>query len=34
VVQRDGQITQVWDSGEPIEPDPYLKGYPWADSLS
>jgi urea transport system substrate-binding protein len=33
-VQPDGQITQVWDSGKPIEPDPYLKGYSWATGLS
>ena len=23
-----------WTSGAPIEPDPYLKGYPWATGLS
>lgn len=30
VVQPDGQIKEVWNSGEPIKPDPYLKTYPWA----
>ncbi|WP_255375607.1 urea ABC transporter substrate-binding protein [Saccharomonospora sp. CUA-673] len=30
----DGLIHTVWDSGEPIEPDPYLRGYDWADDLS
>ena len=32
--QPDGQIKEVWNSGEPIKPDPYLKGYPWAAGLS
>ncbi len=30
----DGLIKEVWNSGEPIKPDPYLKGYPWAAGLS
>jgi urea transport system substrate-binding protein len=30
----DGLITEVWNSGQPVKPDPYLKGYPWAASLS
>ncbi|WP_436522498.1 urea ABC transporter substrate-binding protein [Actinoplanes sp. HUAS TT8] len=30
----DGLIKEVWNSGEPIKPDPYLKGYPWATGLS
>ncbi|TDD11840.1 urea ABC transporter substrate-binding protein [Nonomuraea diastatica] len=34
IVQPDGLIKQVWDSGEPIKPDPYLKGYPWAAGLA
>jgi urea transport system substrate-binding protein len=34
VVQPNGQITEVWNSGEPIKPDPYLKGYSWAKSLA
>jgi len=33
-VQADGQIKEVWNSGQPIKPDPYLKGYPWAAGLS
>jgi urea transport system substrate-binding protein len=34
LVQPDGQIKEVWNSGQPIKPDPYLKGYPWASGLS
>ncbi|MFI7613953.1 urea ABC transporter substrate-binding protein [Nonomuraea terrae] len=34
IVQSDGLIKQVWDSGEPIKPDPYLEGYPWAAGLA
>jgi urea transport system substrate-binding protein len=34
VIQPDGLIKQVWDSGKPIKPDPYLKGYPWAAGLA
>jgi len=30
----DGLITEVWNSGEPIKPDPYLAGYPWAAGLA
>jgi urea transport system substrate-binding protein len=33
-VLPDGQIKEVWNSGKPIEPDPYLKTYPWASGLS
>lgn len=33
-VGADGQITEVWSSGKPIKPDPYLKAYGWAKSLS
>ncbi|GAA4995743.1 urea ABC transporter substrate-binding protein [Yinghuangia aomiensis] len=33
VVQSDGQIKEVWNSGGPIKPDPYLKEYPWAAGL-
>ena len=28
-VLPDGQIKEVWNSGEPIKPDPYLEGYAW-----
>jgi urea transport system substrate-binding protein len=33
-VGPDGLINQVWDSGEPIKPDPYLKAYSWAAGLT
>lgn len=33
-VQADGQFKEVWNSGEPVKPDPFLKGYDWAGSLS
>ncbi|NUT37830.1 MAG: urea ABC transporter substrate-binding protein [Hamadaea sp.] len=33
-VGSDGLITEVWNSGSPVKPDPYLKGYPWATGLS
>jgi urea transport system substrate-binding protein len=33
-VGPDGLITEVWNSGQPVKPDPYLKGYPWATGLS
>ncbi len=33
-IRSDGLIYTVWDSGTPIVPDPYLKGYPWAKGLS
>ncbi len=32
-IRGDGLIYTVWDSGTPIEPDPYLTSYPWAESL-
>lgn len=34
VIQPNGTIKEVWNSGKPIKPDPYLKGYPWATGLS
>ncbi|SDR02903.1 urea ABC transporter substrate-binding protein [Thermostaphylospora chromogena] len=34
VVRPDGMIEEVWNSGEPIKPDPYLKGYSWAAGLA
>lgn len=34
VIQPDGLIKEVWNSGKPIKPDPYLKAYPWASGLS
>jgi urea transport system substrate-binding protein len=33
-IGSDGSITEVWNSGSPIKPDPYLKGYTWAAGLS
>ncbi|MEO8693630.1 MAG: urea ABC transporter substrate-binding protein [Acidimicrobiales bacterium] len=34
LIGSDGQIKEVWNSGSPVKPDPYLKGYPWAAGLS
>jgi urea transport system substrate-binding protein len=33
LIQSDGLIKEVWNSGKPIEPDPFLKGYAWAKGL-
>ncbi|MGV0717651.1 urea ABC transporter substrate-binding protein [Mycolicibacterium sp. XJ662] len=33
-IRPDGLIYTVWESPGPIEPDPYLKTYPWAAGLS
>jgi urea transport system substrate-binding protein len=33
-IGTDGLIHTEWSSEEPIEPDPYLEGYDWADGLS
>ena len=33
VVQPNGMFKEVWNSGEPVKPDPYLEGYPWATGL-
>jgi urea transport system substrate-binding protein len=33
-VQADGQFKEVWNSGEQVKPDPYLKTYDWATGLS
>ncbi|MFD6674571.1 urea ABC transporter substrate-binding protein [Rhodococcus zopfii] len=33
-IRGDGLIYTVWDSGSPIQPDPYLESYDWAASLS
>ncbi|MFM9694938.1 urea ABC transporter substrate-binding protein [Streptomyces europaeiscabiei] len=33
-IASDGLIEEVWNSGKPIKPDPYLKGYDWAAGLS
>jgi urea transport system substrate-binding protein len=34
VIQADGLIKEIWNSGKPIDPDPYLKTYTWARGLS
>lgn len=34
VVTEDGQFKEIWNSGSPVKPDPYLKSYPWAKELS
>jgi urea transport system substrate-binding protein len=34
VIQPSGLITEVWNSGKAIKPDPYLKDYAWAKGLS
>ncbi|WP_433124453.1 urea ABC transporter substrate-binding protein [Micromonospora sp. CA-240977] len=33
-IGADGLISEVWNSGKPVQPDPYLKTYPWASGLS
>lgn len=33
-IMADGQFKEVWSSGEPIKPDPYLKQFDWAKGLS
>lgn len=33
-IQADGQIVELWNSGGPVKPDPYLKTYEWAKGLS
>jgi urea transport system substrate-binding protein len=33
-IGTDGLISEVWNSGSPVKPDPYLKGYNWATGLS
>ncbi|WP_437303364.1 urea ABC transporter substrate-binding protein [Sorangium sp. So ce388] len=32
-VRKDGLIDEVWSSGKPIQPDPYLTAYTWAKEL-
>lgn len=33
-IGADGLIHTEWSSGEPIEPDPFLESYDWAEGLS
>ncbi len=32
-VRGDGQIDEIWNSGTPVVPDPYLDSYEWAAGL-
>ena len=32
-VRADGQIDEIWNSGVPVVPDPYLDNYEWAAGL-
>ena len=32
-VRGDGQIDEIWNSGTPVVPDPYLDSYEWASGL-
>jgi len=32
-VRADGLFDEVWNSGKPVEPDPFLESYSWAASL-
>ncbi len=32
--QADGQFKEVWNSGEPVKPDPYLETYSWGKAVS
>ncbi len=32
-VRDDGQIDEIWNSGAPVVPDPYLDSYEWAAGL-
>ncbi len=31
--RADGLFDEIWSSGEPVVPDPYLKSYEWASSI-
>jgi len=33
-IKEDGQIVELWNSGGPVKPDPYLATYEWAKGLS
>ena len=33
-IRNDGLIYTIWESPGPIEQDPFLEGYPWAEGLS
>jgi urea transport system substrate-binding protein len=33
-IQGDGLIEEIWSTDEPVEPDPFLTEYEWAEGLS
>lgn len=33
-VQADGQFKEVWNSGQPVKPDPFLTTYPWGAEVT
>ncbi len=33
-INADGLIDEIWSTGDPVKPDPYLKTYDWAAGLS
>lgn len=33
-VTEEGQFKELWSSGEPVRPDPFLEGYQWAKGLA
>ncbi|WP_207952199.1 urea ABC transporter substrate-binding protein [Paenibacillus turpanensis] len=33
-IQADGQIKEVWSTGKPVKPDPFLKTYPWGANVT
>jgi urea transport system substrate-binding protein len=33
-IQSDGLIKEVWNSGKPLKPDPYLKTYAWGTEVN
>jgi urea transport system substrate-binding protein len=33
-IQADGLIEEIWSTDEPVEPDPFLTEYEWAEGLS
>ncbi|AUX24556.1 ABC transporter substrate-binding protein [Sorangium cellulosum] len=33
-VRKDGLIEEIWSSGKPVQPDPYLTAFAWAKELA
>ncbi|NOU70491.1 urea ABC transporter substrate-binding protein [Paenibacillus sp. LMG 31458] len=33
-ITADGQIKEIWNSGQPLKPDPFLKTYPWGGEVT